>query len=165
MHRLVGTAFGARRNAVSRWLSHRQRFGLAEGQRAGHPSKLPGAAQQLRRFVPRLADGLGLRVSARTLRRLARALGCAWKRCRRSLKATRPRASVPYARTCAACTRPKQGIAPPWCTSTSAASRVGAPCPTPNRYAGPHPCPYRPGAKPTGSRCSAPGSPGPLASH
>ena len=39
--------------------------------------------------MPRLADGFGLRVSARTLRRLARALGYAWKRCRRSLKARR----------------------------------------------------------------------------
>lgn len=39
--------------------------------------------------MPRLADAFGLRVSVRTLRRLARALGYAWKRCRRSLKAQR----------------------------------------------------------------------------
>jgi len=39
--------------------------------------------------VPRLADECGLRVSVRTLRRLARALGYRWKRCRRSLKAKR----------------------------------------------------------------------------
>ena len=43
----------------------------------------------MRRFVPRLADECGLRVSVRTLRRLARALGYRWKRCRRSLKAKR----------------------------------------------------------------------------
>lgn len=39
--------------------------------------------------MPRLADEVGLRVSGRTLRRLARALGYRWKRCRRSLKARR----------------------------------------------------------------------------
>ena len=39
--------------------------------------------------MPRLADECGLRVPARTLRRLARALGYRWKRCRRSLKARR----------------------------------------------------------------------------
>lgn len=39
--------------------------------------------------MPRLADEWGLRVSVRTLRRLARALGYGWKRCRRSLKAKR----------------------------------------------------------------------------
>lgn len=39
--------------------------------------------------MPRLADAFGLHVSARTLRRLARALGYTWKRCRRSLKARR----------------------------------------------------------------------------
>ena len=47
------------------------------------------ATQQVRRFVPRLADEYGLHVSGRTLRRLARALGYRWKRCRRSLKARR----------------------------------------------------------------------------
>ena len=47
------------------------------------------ATQPVRRFVPRLADECGLRVSGRTLRRLARALGYRWKRCRRSLKARR----------------------------------------------------------------------------
>jgi hypothetical protein len=47
------------------------------------------ATQQLRLFVPRLATECGLHVSVRTLRRLARALGYAWKRCRRSLKARR----------------------------------------------------------------------------
>jgi len=39
--------------------------------------------------VPRLADEFGLRVSGRTLRRLARALGYRWKRGRRSLQARR----------------------------------------------------------------------------
>ena len=39
--------------------------------------------------MPHLADGFGLRVLTRTLRRLTRALGYAWKRCRRSLKARR----------------------------------------------------------------------------
>ena len=42
-------AFGARRNAVSRWLSRWQRFGLAglaEGSRAGRPPKLPAPAQK-----------------------------------------------------------------------------------------------------------------------
>lgn len=39
--------------------------------------------------MPRLADGCGLRVSGRALRRRARALGYRWKRCRRSLKARR----------------------------------------------------------------------------
>ncbi len=43
----------------------------------------------MRRFVPRLADECGLRVSQRPLRRLARKLGYARKRCRRSLKARR----------------------------------------------------------------------------
>ncbi len=47
------------------------------------------ATQQVRRFVPRLADECGLHVSGRTLRRLARALGYRWKRCRRSLQARR----------------------------------------------------------------------------
>ena len=47
------TAFGAQRNAVSRWLSRWlsrwQRLGLAglaEGRRAGRPPKLPEAAQK-----------------------------------------------------------------------------------------------------------------------
>ena len=49
----VVTAFGARRNALSRWfsrwLSRWQRLGLAglaEGRRAGRPPKLPEAAQK-----------------------------------------------------------------------------------------------------------------------
>ena len=45
----LAAAFGARRNAVSRWLSRWQRFGLAglaEGPRAGRPPKLPEAAQK-----------------------------------------------------------------------------------------------------------------------
>ena len=47
------------------------------------------ATQRVRRFVPRLANECGLRVSGRTLRRLARALDYRWKRCRRNLKARR----------------------------------------------------------------------------
>ncbi len=42
-------AFGVHRNAVSRWLSRWQRLGLAglaEGQRAGRPPKLPETAQK-----------------------------------------------------------------------------------------------------------------------
>jgi transposase len=42
-------AFGARRNAISRWLSRWQRFGLAglaEGARAGRPPKLAEAAEK-----------------------------------------------------------------------------------------------------------------------
>lgn len=39
--------------------------------------------------MPRLAAEAGVRVSVRTLRRLVRALGYAWKRCRRSLKGKR----------------------------------------------------------------------------
>ena len=45
----LAAAFGARRNAVSRWLSRWQRFGLSgltEGPRAGRPPKLPEAAQK-----------------------------------------------------------------------------------------------------------------------
>jgi transposase len=40
------TAFGVQRNAVSRWLSRWQRFGLAEGHRAGRPPTLPETAQK-----------------------------------------------------------------------------------------------------------------------
>ena len=43
----------------------------------------------MRRFVAPLVEAFGLHVSTRTLRRLARALGYAWKRCRPSLKARR----------------------------------------------------------------------------
>ena len=57
------------------------------------------ATQQVRRFVPRLADEFGLRVSGRTLRRLARALGYRWKRCRRSLNARRDPAAFAAMRT------------------------------------------------------------------
>ena len=45
----LAAAFGARRNAVSRWLSRWQRFGLSgltEGPRAGRPPKLPEVAQK-----------------------------------------------------------------------------------------------------------------------
>ena len=45
----LAAAFGARRNAVSRWLSRWPRFGLSgltEGPRAGRPPKLPEAAQK-----------------------------------------------------------------------------------------------------------------------
>ena len=43
----------------------------------------------MRHFVPRLAQEVGVHLSVRTLRRLARKLGYCWKRCRRSLKAKR----------------------------------------------------------------------------
>ena len=45
----LAATFGARRNAVSRWLARWQRFGLAglaEGPRADRPPKLPEAAQK-----------------------------------------------------------------------------------------------------------------------
>lgn len=45
----LAAAFGARRNAVSRWLARWQRFGLAglaKGPRADRPPKLPEAAQK-----------------------------------------------------------------------------------------------------------------------
>ena len=51
------------------------------------------ATQQLRDFVPRLVSETGVRVSVRTLRRVARHLGYTWKRCRRSLKGRRDAAA------------------------------------------------------------------------
>ena len=57
------------------------------------------ATQQVRRFEPRLADACGLRVSGRTLRRRARALGYRWKRCRRRLNARRDPAAFAPRRT------------------------------------------------------------------
>ena len=47
------------------------------------------ATQQLRRWIPRLRRAFGIKLHISTLRRLARAAGYAWKRCRRSLRAQR----------------------------------------------------------------------------
>ena len=47
------------------------------------------ATQQLRRWIPRLRRAFGVQLHLSTLRRLARAAGYAWKRCRRSLRAQR----------------------------------------------------------------------------
>ena len=55
---------------------------------------LGGATQHLRDFVPRLAAEVGVSVSVRTLRRVARALGSTWKRCRRSLQGKRDAPAV-----------------------------------------------------------------------
>ena len=47
------------------------------------------ATQQLRELLPRLRQECGIVLSSSSLRRLARRLGFAWKRCRRSLRAQR----------------------------------------------------------------------------
>jgi len=47
------------------------------------------ATQQLRRWIPRLRRTFGIKLNISTLRRMARAAGYAWKRCRRSLRAQR----------------------------------------------------------------------------
>ena len=47
------------------------------------------ATQQLRSWIPRLRRAYGIKLHISTLRRMARAAGYTWKRCRRSLRAQR----------------------------------------------------------------------------
>ena len=47
------------------------------------------ATQQLRRWIPRLRRAFGVKLHISTMRRMARAAGYTWKRCRRSLRSQR----------------------------------------------------------------------------